>query len=265
MKTIIYYFSGTGNSLFAANKLHAMLESSEVRPVISALKSNSFTIEAEAIGFIFPIYMMSIPLPVYELIQKSNLDNVNYIFAVATRLGTTHSAFTTIEKLLKKKNKSFNAYFNLTMGDNSARFHYTCPTEEEIMRLEKQAELDLKQIADIVDKRKDSKEKDRSASKKFPKIIMNLIANTAIRFNPKFHANENCISCGTCAQVCLSEKIKLIDGTPVWDKNVMCYKCNACVTFCPSQAAQVTGFTEDNPRYSHPYASKEDISKQKTV
>jgi len=54
---------------------------------------------------VFPIYFTAIPIPVKKIIKKLDLKSTKYIFAIVTRLGTPHSAFTDIEKILKKKGK----------------------------------------------------------------------------------------------------------------------------------------------------------------
>ncbi len=84
-----------------------------------------------------------------------------------------------------------------------------------------------------------------------------------------FYADENCSGCGVCERVCLSQKIKMIDKKPVWQKTVRCFSCEACLNFCPSQSVQMKSgrfikfYTDTNGRYSHPYATVDDIAGQK--
>jgi Pyruvate/2-oxoacid:ferredoxin oxidoreductase delta subunit len=61
----------------------------------------------------------------------------------------------------------------------------------------------------------------------------------------------------------------MIDGKPVWHKDIQCFFCHACLNYCPEQAVQIKSsrllksFTEENERYSHPYATADDIAGQK--
>lgn len=64
MNTEIYYFSGTGNSLHVAKELQKRIPEVNLIPIISLSDKNSIEINSEAVGFIFPIYMTSIPVPV---------------------------------------------------------------------------------------------------------------------------------------------------------------------------------------------------------
>ncbi|GAH26880.1 unnamed protein product [marine sediment metagenome] len=54
--------------------------------------------------------------------------------------------------------------------------------------------------------------------------------------NNYFYADSKCTGCGICEKVCLSQKIKMINKKPVWQKNVKCYLCYACLNYCPEQS-----------------------------
>ena len=43
MKTIIYYYSATGNSLYASRKLQAALKNVEIKSMVEAMKSEDYT------------------------------------------------------------------------------------------------------------------------------------------------------------------------------------------------------------------------------
>ena len=61
-----------------------------------------------------------------------------------------------------------------------------------------------------------------------------------------------------------------LDNKPAWQNDVKCYFCYACVNYCPKQSVQIKSkwymksYTEENGRYPHPYATAEDIARQKT-
>ncbi|HYE67298.1 MAG TPA: 4Fe-4S dicluster domain-containing protein, partial [Anaerovoracaceae bacterium] len=84
-----------------------------------------------------------------------------------------------------------------------------------------------------------------------------------------FVADPNCKGCGTCERVCLSSKIRMVDGKPEWQKKHDCYSCYACLNFCPERAIQLKStpiikfYTEQNGRYHHPDITQNDIAMQK--
>lgn len=88
-------------------------------------------------------------------------------------------------------------------------------------------------------------------------------------YNVDFYSDSKCVGCGTCEKVCLSGKIKMVDGNPVWQKDVKSFFCHACLNYCPEQVVQIKSsrflksHTRENGRYSHPYATADDIAWQK--
>jgi flavodoxin len=56
----IYYFSGTGNSLFVAKELQKRIPDAKLIPIVKHLKDSSIK-AGEAVGFVFPVYFTAIP------------------------------------------------------------------------------------------------------------------------------------------------------------------------------------------------------------
>ena len=54
---------------------------------------------------------------------------------------------------------------------------------------------------------------------------------------------DKCIGCGTCASVCPTNTIKIVDGLPVWEGD-HCTECLACLHHCPQSASQHGRVTE---------------------
>lgn len=273
MSTEIYYFSGTGNSLHVAKELQKRIPKANIIPIVSLLNKEVIKTNAETVGFVFPIYYVSISLPVKELIKKLNLNSTKYIFAIATRMGTPHSAFADIENILKKKGKSFDSHFTLNMASNDPKHDYKVPpTKKEIATLESVVVNRLDSIQKIILDKEKNREKDTNITDPVPSLLVKLIPfiNFFIRpfaeftgFKCHYYADSKYTGCGTCEKVCLSKKIKMLNRKPVWQKNVKCFYCYACINYCPRQSVQIKSFTEKNGRYSHPYATANDIAEQK--
>lgn len=117
----IYYFSGTGNSLYIAKELQKRVPEANLIPVVSLLDQDIIKTNGKTVGFVFLIHFMTLPIPVKKFIKKLNLKSTRYIFAIATRAGTQHIAFMEIEKILEKKGKSLNSSFTLNMSCNDPR------------------------------------------------------------------------------------------------------------------------------------------------
>ena len=59
----IYYFSGTGNSLYIAKELQKRIPETILIPMLSLLEKESISTKANIIGLVFPIYLTSLPVP----------------------------------------------------------------------------------------------------------------------------------------------------------------------------------------------------------
>ena len=120
MKTIIYYFSGTGNSLKIAKDLAEKLDDCELVPIAKVWQKDRIVATSEKVGFIFPLYYWGLPRIVYNFIEKIDLDKANYIFAVVTRDGDMDGVpLIQIQKILTEKSKTFSSGFFVPMPNNN--------------------------------------------------------------------------------------------------------------------------------------------------
>ena len=73
MKTIIFYYSATGNSLYVARFLQEKLTETELRSIPEELAEGRFDARADSIGFVFPLHYLSLPLQVEEFLERLSL------------------------------------------------------------------------------------------------------------------------------------------------------------------------------------------------
>lgn len=274
MSCEIYYFSGTGNSLHVARELEKRIPDTILIPVVSLKDKESIKAKADTVGFVFPLHFITMPGIVKNTIEKIDLNLTKYIFTVTTRQGTPCSSMlASIEKMLNEKGKSLDSYLILNMANNDPKFKtWHNPTAEELERFESDIQKRLDSFQDVIKNKVKWKEKDSNATfplSPFMERFSFLIAQISGDGRESFYSDSKCKGCGTCEKVCLSQKIKLIDGKPIWQKSKKCFSCYACLNYCPAQSVQLKSsvfmklYTEINGRYSHPEAGAEDIAAQK--
>ena len=88
----MYYFSGTGNTLHVARELRARIPGATLSPMVSLLDREVITPRAGSVGLVFPIYLMTVPIPVRRFVEKLDVSAAEYLFAVATSGGTADYA-----------------------------------------------------------------------------------------------------------------------------------------------------------------------------
>jgi len=274
MSTEIYYFSGTGNSLHVAKEIQKRIPETNLIPLISLLNKDTIETKGDTVGFVFPIHFVTLPMIVKSIIKKLNLKSAKYIFAIVTRYGTPCStAFSKIEKILKKKGKSLDSYLILNMASNDPKFEgWHPPTKEEIAEFESEIQDRLNSFQKNIINKVKYRENDTRIT--FPVNLVfeqlgSLIIEVSSDPGKNFYADAKCSGCGICETVCLSQKIKMIDKKPMWQKKVKCFSCYACLNFCPLQSVQMRSgrfikfYTDKNGRYHHPEATMNDIAGQK--
>ncbi|MFX1340100.1 MAG: EFR1 family ferrodoxin [Promethearchaeota archaeon] len=258
MKTTIFYYSGTGNSLKIARDISAELENSELIPIAKLWEQNIIIPQSEKIGLVFPLYFMGCPSIIFEFLTKLELNKVNYIFAVATsHHGSSGATLYQINKILKKKSKSLNAGFSIRMPGNYIPM-YDIASKESHKRDFEQAKEKIEKLVDIISVN------GNKIDKKFLPFIgsfFNKIFNKNVnKSDNNFYADEKCNSCEICEKICPVNNIRIVDGKPEWQHR--CQRCLACIHFCPQEAIQYGKKTVNRKRYHHPEITVNDIINQ---
>lgn len=260
MKTEIYYFSGTGNSLAVAKKIAKEIKQADIFSISELLSQNRIIkVSADVIGFIFPVYLHALPKQVKKFIEMISIKNKPYIFAIATNNGEPGSAGDIINNILKKKNLELCYYNQILMPGNSIAYDgYTNSKEEQIFRLKKSEESAIKISSEILKQKKYKSENSDSVAMKMKYSTQYWLLNNIIKLEKRYYVRENCTQCGICSRVCPSKNIKLSNSKISWGKN--CEYCFACFHWCPVKASQINPGCENRIRYTHPEISVKEIS-----
>ncbi len=260
MKTIIYYFTGTGNSLAAARKIAARLGDCElVRISLRLMTRGDIVSQAERVGIICPVYFSGLPSVVAECARHLDLSRSQYVFSVVTYGGSgASSALGQLDSIIRMRNRGLDAGFMVKMPGNYILM-YSSPVGRKRENVLAKADTQIEDIAGAIS---------RCEKRKLPSsILANLVHSLAYpRFvsrvhedDRKFTVNEICTSCGICAAICPVENIELVNGKPVW--NHKCELCCGCIHLCPVGAIQAGSGTITRQRYRNPSVSIVDLKK----
>ena len=107
MKTGIYYFSATGNSLTTAKLLAASLDGQcDVISLAALHNKQDIEVDYERVGFVFPIYYGDMPYLIRDTIRKMKFKQNTYIFIFTTYRGHPGDVAKRFDNLLQEKNLS---------------------------------------------------------------------------------------------------------------------------------------------------------------
>lgn len=241
---MIFYFTGTGNSLMAAK---AMLQDGErLISMADARKTKAYKYDLpkdEHIGFVFPVYCYTLPDVVLDFVRRLEVTGAGYCFAIITCGGGIGGAGKFLEKELAAKGIVLRYVTPLLTPDCTVFYYNIGPKEKNDARL-----ADAKErLAEIkADLEAQKEQRSTGISSKALRPMYHVMAKTKA-----FYVNDACIGCGMCAKNCPDSAIKMKDKKPVWVKN-SCTKCSACINRCPNAAIQYGRATEKRERYVNP-------------
>lgn len=256
MKTNIYYFSGTGNSLAVAKEIASELDGEiSVSPVIKELNKRNSEIEADAIGIIFPVYCHDLPNIIKKFIQKMLFNGNPYIFAIATYNAEPGNALFNLDSMLQEKNLQLDAGFHISMPGNNVMIIDLTTSNEENERRFTAKNKKMKQIITSID----SKERTGVEGTFNPNETYEIKAylDDIYHVAEHFWVTKDCKQCKTCKNVCPKNNIQYVEDKVIWGTD--CEYCLACLHWCPEKAIQNGQNSAKCRRYHHPDISIKEI------
>ena len=250
---MIFYFSGTGNSLYIARKIS---EAQGERLVSVACefdqKDNVFEYrfrENELLGFIFPVYAWGPPKIIIEFISRLRVSGEKpYVFSLCTCGDEEGYTTRMLKKSLAGIGLSLDSAFTVIMPNNYI-IGFDVDSKDLASEKLRKAEEKLQTINTLIEKRqKGVFDLIPGSLPGLKSAVLNPLFNRFARSTKSFYATEECTSCGICEKVCPLHTITVKDK-PVWGRS--CTQCLACIHRCPVRAIQYGRSTVRKGRYLH--------------
>lgn len=241
---MIFYFSGTGNSRWVAEELGRHLDESgsNIAALLMRGETSYHAKEGETIGIVFPVYAWGPPEPVSDFVKGINLDENNYVFAVAT---CGSEAGRAVEKLAK--DIPIDGGFSVVMPNNYTNFT-KADTRERVEGLLLDARGRIRDIAERIRSREGVMDIRRGSLGRLKTSLISPVFNRWGRSTKYFFVEASCDGCRICEKVCPMKVITLKEGRPVWEGD--CVQCLACLNYCPKSAIQYTRRSKNTGRYN---------------
>lgn len=275
MRKVIYYFSGTGNSLRAARVIAERIGGAELIDV-RCDPAEASAQDAEVIGFVCPVYEWDIPGTFRRFIEQLTIDPNAYIFMVTTYIAVLGKSFETVETILSRQGAHLDYGRGVRCVASQCIAYPPFPPETVMLPY---MERQMKRVGDEIAQRKRRAYPRMSpiTRRRYPKVMGPYMA-VEKEYDKGFFTDARCIGCGTCGKVCPTRNISMREGHPVW--NHRCHGCNACVAYCPTKAIQfqtpeayqelgtviskIMRLPEKRKRYHHPSIKAKDLMYDRT-
>lgn len=250
MRTTIFAYTGTGNSLWAARTLAASLGEAQVSSLVQAAHAAPPRCDSEAVGFAFPVHMWGLPPPIVDFARRLEVREGAYLFAVAVHAGQVSRTLIQLDELLASRKLGLAAGWSLEMPSNYAPWGGPGPLRKQQARFDA-SRLKLAEISAAVGRRE---RRAVEAGPLWQRVLLTQAYKMATphlgKMDKSFWVDERCNGCGICARVCPAKNIEIAAGKPRWLHR--CEQCFACLQWCPQLALQSGKRTARYPRYHHP-------------
>jgi ferredoxin len=240
-------------------------------------------IRAERMGIVFPSNLAplsGVPLMVERFVQKAEDLRSVRIFAVCTCGGyecvNALPALSRLRKIIKACGGRLTDEYSVRLPMNNLDYdHIPVPIVRDQGLILDRGKRKIVEICGLIEKKKSTKH--RTAKRLFQSLMTPFYLlmrksvtdalkekakepkNTKLRYwelipltDRSIALDEACSGCGTCAEVCPANNIKIIRGRPEFQHK--CEMCFACDEFCPSNAihhwSRMRGV-----KYHHPEAN----------
>ncbi len=240
----ILYFSGTGNSLYIAQKAQSSL-GGQIKYIPNYLGDGS---EFERLVLVTPIYSYGMPTFVYDLIPR--LNKSTELIIIQNYGGMVAGADYFIYQYAKEHGLNIKAVYTLQMPENFTttftvpRFYINLTLKSADRRIDKVLERIASEDYRIPKKCKTKQ-----------KVYLKNKSNWHL-LGERFSVTDNCVNCGKCISVCPVSNISMKENRIAFSNK--CVACLGCYHRCPQKAIVYKG-NKKKDRYVNPNVNESEI------
>lgn len=248
---MIVYYTGTGNSRYAAEYLAAATGDgiTDAAPFLRSGDATALTSERPWV-FVSPTYGWRIPRVFEQFLRRGSFAGSRRAYFVMTCGSEIGNAGVYLQKLCKEIGLEFCGVQEIVMPENYVAM-FAVPDDALAARIRHAAGRRLKQTAACLQDEEPFLPHRVGVVDRFKSTVINPVFYTVCVKSGPFTVSDACIGCGKCARACPVNGIALRGGKPVWTG--ACTHCMACICGCPAGAIEYGRKSRGKPRYQCPH------------
>jgi Pyruvate/2-oxoacid:ferredoxin oxidoreductase delta subunit len=242
VKTILHFFSGTGNTARAVQAVAARLAVAGHEVVLQPIDGHTASPAGipDLTLLAFPIWSWAAPHFVLDYVRRLPKAKGARAAVLATCGGFGAQGVEEVERGLRRRGYQVSASGEAAYPDNWT-LAVNPPTGPELEKALAQGDARVQKFADNLLSDHPMTFRCAFIHKLWSWPIAMLFRSFGRRFMGKFFvADDRCTSCGLCAVNCPVQAIRM-EGTPSRPRwNASCAGCYRCINLCPAQAIQIS-------------------------
>ena len=244
---MIFFFSGTGNSKYAARRIADALGDTLLSLNDRIRAGDTTPVDTgERLVIVTPTYAWRIPHIVRDWLLRTELRGAKQVWFVMTCGSELGNADRYNRALCRAKGLGCMGTAQLVMPENYIAM-FGVPQAEEARKIVARAEPDLdRAIAAIRAGLPFAPTRSNLYDRFMSGPVNPIFYSLCVKANA-FTVSDACTGCGQCAWRCPTGSIALRGGKPVWGK--ACTHCMACICYCPAEAIEYGKKSRGKPRY----------------
>lgn len=244
---MIFYFTGTGNSLYIAKRIAEITDDTLVSMNDKLKKNDTQPIHVEnRLVFVVPTYGWRIPRVVEQWIRSTQFIGARQVWFVMDCGSEIGNAAKYIRQLCEEKGFTYMGTAQVIMPENYIAM-FNAPGDVEARQIIEKAGSVIDAAAHKIASGEAFPAPRNHLYDRLMSGAVNPIFYRLIVKADAFRADSKCVGCGKCVELCPLNNITLKDRKPVWGKS--CTHCMACICHCPVEAIEYGKKSVGKPRY----------------
>lgn len=238
-KIILYYFSGTGNTLLIARKIQETFEGQayevELRKIIEQIKAKEIDVPMDChLGIVVPVALQSTFPIIWDFIERLPEGKDRKIFLADTMESYSGGIVGPMKKILQRKGYQCIGAYEFKMASSMQK----SSQEREHDKKKNKAALPLAEtyVHALIS--------EQTKWKRIPiaSDVMRFISRGKliwVKVSEGIHTDEDlCIQCKLCEKKCPMQAIHFENNHMGINHN-LCISCMRCVNYCPKNAIMI--------------------------